>query len=269
VGVLGQRQFFVTSSDSPESIKFKHSVILFQHNGDTYRGIFYDQNPFTSNRIAELEDVQLIPPDAHQPRLPDGVTVVPGDADGLYVKRPNIFNYTKGRGFADAILREIGVCEILLHHPHCNMAEYKGCLVSNGRVEGICFEEYPQSLFAKVNPQSLTKSEFLQNRQVSEHDAARYLEGVEAGIKHLHSLGYVHNDVSPMNIMISDNDDAVIVDFDSCVEIGAPLQGIKRTSGWHDAECQTAEKSNDFAALEELRVWLLGHFEKNYRFSDC
>ena len=68
--------------------------------------------------------------------------------------------------------------------------------------------------------------------------------------------------------MVNDNDEAVIIDFDSCLKVGALLDGIKRTNGWHDPGCQTAEKRNDFAALQELRVWLLGHSEQEYRYGD-
>lgn len=41
------------------------------------------------------------------------------------------------------------------------------------------------------------------------------LEGILAAIKHLHSLGTVHNDINPANIMLDEDDTLNLIDFDS------------------------------------------------------
>ncbi len=150
-----------------------------------------------------------------------------------------------------AILREMAVGELLL-------ASYHGCTETNGRIDGICFSEYPESLMMKLNPGSLNENDFLQDRQVPKEDAARYRRGVKAGVDHLHSLGYVHNDINRANIMITEAGDAILVDFDSCLKIGTPLAGVKRTYGWHSTQARTAEQKSDHTAIEDLETWLTG-----------
>lgn len=120
----------------------------------------------------------------------------------------------------------------------------------------------------KLNPGSLNKNDFLQDRQVAKEDAARYLRGVKAGVDHLHSLGYVHNDINPANIMVAEAGDAILVDFDSCLKIGTPLAGVKRTYGWHNTQSRTAEQKNDYTAIEDLETWLTGSSSDKYHFKD-
>jgi serine/threonine protein kinase len=100
------------------------------------------------------------------------------------------------------------------------VATYLGCKALDNRLDGICFELYPRNLMHTVNPNSLNKKDLLENRKCSAEAAEQYLLGIEAGIKHLHALGYVHNDINPMNVMISEHNTPVIIDFDSCVKVG-------------------------------------------------
>ena len=50
------------------------------------------------------------------------------------------------------------------------------------------------------------------------------LERVESGIRHLHSLGLIHNDINPSNIML--DGEIPIIDFGSCQREGESLEGI-------------------------------------------
>jgi serine/threonine protein kinase len=122
----------------------------------------------------------------------------------------------------------------------------------------------------KLNPKALNKSMFLQSRNLSRETAERYLSEVEAGIKHLHFLGYVHNDLNPSNIMITTDDTAVIIDFDSCVRVGESIEAakIKRTYGWYDRQSQVAIESIDFAALKEIRTWLTSNCPEGFQYKD-
>jgi len=68
----------------------------------------------------------------------------------------------------------------------------------------------------EVNPGSLMKRASRSARQTAPaKDYSSILAGIESGIRHLHSLGLVHNDINPRNIMM-DHDKAVIIDFGSC-----------------------------------------------------
>ena len=120
----------------------------------------------------------------------------------------------------------------------------------------------------KLNPNHLNKLMFLQSRDLAADTAAQYLSEVEAGICHLHSLRFIHNDLNSMNIMITESDTSIIIDFDSCLEIGAPIKNLKRMYGWYDREVQLSQKSNDLAALQELQVWLLGTSPDRFQYRD-
>ena len=47
--------------------------------------------------------------------------------------------------------------------------------------------------------------------------------GVENSLTHVHSFGDCHNDVNLQNIMLTDDDAAVLIDFDSCMPETEPL----------------------------------------------
>ncbi|KAF2189935.1 hypothetical protein K469DRAFT_701220 [Zopfia rhizophila CBS 207.26] len=98
---------------------------------------------------------------------------------------------------ASLVLQELATCEIIRKHPHPNIATYYGCLASDGRVIGLCFKRYPESLLDKINPDHLNKSTFIlsEDRTAARKKAARYLPGIENGIRHLHAHGRNHNHV--------------------------------------------------------------------------
>jgi len=116
-----------------------------------------------------------------------------------------------------------------------------------------------------VNPGHHMKRKLRSIRQGSE-DYNHILEGVESGIRHLHSLGFVHNDINPSNIMLY-NDTAVIIDFGSCRRQGEDLEGVGRTYEWYDEAVQVAIPENDFNALEEIRIWL-GDRSETFQFAE-
>lgn len=115
----------------------------------------------------------------------------------------------------------------------------------------------------EVNPGGLMKRKLRSDCQRSK-DYSRVLAGIESGIKHLHALGFVHNDINPSNIML-DGDEAVIIDFGSCRRAGESLEGAGRTYEWYDEEVDTALPQNDLDALEEIRIWL-GDSSKPFQF---
>lgn len=52
------------------------------------------------------------------------------------------------------------------------------------------------------NPRSYMKRMSWSERQGRGDSYSHILEGIENGIRHLHSLGPVHNDINPSNIML-------------------------------------------------------------------
>ncbi|EPS31263.1 hypothetical protein PDE_06218 [Penicillium oxalicum 114-2] len=138
-------------------------------------------------------------------------------------------------------------------------------IVPDGRITGLCFVKYPYTLTQEVSPGSLTKRKLRRARQATK-DYSRILPGIEDGIKHLHSLGLVHNDINPSNIML-DGDRAVFIDFGSCRKLGQSLKGVGCTYEWYDEQVQQSVFENDLNALEEIRIWL-GDDSRKFQFDE-
>jgi serine/threonine protein kinase len=166
---------------------------------------------------------------------------------------------------SDSLLHEATILETLKQHPHPNIVKYYGCLVTNDRITGHCFEKYGQSLMSRVNPGCSGKRLFSATKRPLKN-MSLCLEGIKRGIEHLHSLGLVHNDINPANIMFpaKDDDTAVIIDFGSCRRIGEPAKDVPRTTEWHDDNVVTCLPSGDTDALDEIAEWLRNG--KNFKF---
>jgi len=84
------------------------------------------------------------------------------------------------------------------------------------------------------------------------------LRGLEAGVHHLHSLGWAHNDVNPANVVVGADGEPAMVDFGSCPRIGDKLGASRGTPGWMENgdEYTTSKESHDIAALDKIRAWL-------------
>jgi serine/threonine protein kinase len=130
---------------------------------------------------------------------------------------------------ANEVLQEIQVCEKFKLRPHPNIAEYIGCEVQGGRVSGICFKRYKESLQQRLNPGHLNKRMFAHSSRLDVAWCRNIVAGIEKGLEHLHTLGLVHNDLNPANIMLDERETPIIIDFGSCRRIGESLRGVGRT----------------------------------------
>ncbi|RKU46273.1 hypothetical protein DL546_006921 [Coniochaeta pulveracea] len=256
-------------------IRFIYTQVLFRRDGL----IFCAKHP--QRRIGpgglaaeEFKDITAIHPEAYRPILPSGCTVAPPESiSGCYVKQPNLIAYGVSGDLASYVLQELATCEIIRKNPHPNLAFYYGCVVSDdgGRVAGLCFKRYSVDLMQKLNPGHLNKSAFVtsDDRAAARKTAStRYLPGIEAGIRELHALGIVHNDLNPANVMITEDDTPVIIDFDSSTPPGVALDKTRRTHGWFDPDVHVSRENNDLDALAELRVWLTGSSSEEFRFKE-
>lgn len=109
---------------------------------------------------------------------------------------------------------------------------------------GIVLDRYPRRLLERV-----------QAAKLGEFAAGSCMEGVEMRIGHLHSLGYAHNDLNPMNIMLDDSDNADIIDFGSCRPFGSNLMS-GGTPGWVEKNSGKSEKCHDEWAIGKIRTWI-------------
>lgn len=163
-----------------------------------------------------------------------------------YVKEPSLIDYgdtAASLQLSSHILHEAKICELLKGHTHPNVATYLGCIVRDGRIRGLCFTRYSMTLAQRM-------------RMGTPFDKELCLQGIERGILHMHSLGLVHNDINPSNIMIDDADRPVIIDFDSSQHEGDKL-GIKAgTWDWSIEDAEYAQRENDFFGLSKLKSYL-------------
>lgn len=220
---------------------FDHLKVILRTADDEY---FYAKTSTRSLQI-NINELDMTPiPAEHiwplaEPRFTRAPTPLPSTC---YLKRPRLLYYENTRSESDYachILTDVEACEILRNNPHPNLAQYWGCVVKDGRIRGLCFTKY-----------SMTLSQMLKDEIPFER--SRCLRGIEAGVRHMHGLGLVHNDLNLSNIMM-EGDCPVIIDFDSCKREGHKL-GSK--TGTLDGE-NYAKRDNDLYNLSEIRAALL------------
>lgn len=259
-------QIFVPGTDG--SITFSHTKIICRLEGRFYSAKSRHRK-FTVGLLEDslLEDVQLIPVEAYQPIAPPNSIVASKDHD-VYTKTPNLSGFDGKDTLARQVLQELKTCEAMQGSLHINLATYYGCSLAEDRIAGLCFRWYPATLLTFVNPGHLNKSMLIEaeETQPARKQAAQFLSGIEEGIRHLHKLGIIHNDINPANVLITEDNTPVVSDFDSSSCPGADISYTKRTYGWYDPTVRVAQESNDFDALFELRIWLTGLSPGEYRF---
>jgi len=173
--------------------------------------------------------------------------------DRLFSKETNILRYANllFGGFVrikDIVLREIQTCEMLRRHPHTNVCLYKGVDYNKHfQVTGLLFERYDANLRDFV----LDQHHF---------DVRKCIQNIRQGIAHMHSLGLVHCDIKPSNILVDITAQRFVVgDFDSTHKIDAPLEIKWGTAGWTPKAVQTAGRASfgiDLYAFGMLKAWI-------------
>jgi len=80
----------------------------------------------------------------------------------------------------------------------------------------------------------MTRQKWVQQISSRPFDKTGRFEGIRKGMRHLHSLGLIHNDISPYNVMVTEDDAPVLIDFDSCRDEGRKFGMKAETMGWTD-----------------------------------
>nr|GAT53634.1 predicted protein [Mycena chlorophos] len=247
--------------------------LLFQSNGEYFvyhiDGNDYDYSP--EGMRLYFESASLVPPEYYRAKIP------PALADGSpptaaplgSAMDPDVYLKISGpRGYDPTIdpaqleeftqakiqLQELRICEILRASPHPNICRYLGYLrhADGVHIAGLCFQRHVKNLRALV--EELPEGEVLPLET-----CVRIMDGIESGLRHLHGLGFAHNDLNPENVMLDKFGQAVVIDFDSCVEIGASMSGNQGTTfGWEYENTGISKAENDLWALSEIARWLGG-----------
>jgi serine/threonine protein kinase len=250
--VLEQSEVWLPVEDD---LEFSHTTIIVKNFASG--ALFYSctKQRYRPNQSIDISSLSLntIPLDDVYPDISGfHVTKAPLPRPRrTYVKRPCLVAYPDLVGRyrpSDMFLQEARICEILRQNPHPNVATYFGVIEENNRLTGLCFAKYDATLAQRLATGDIT-------------DPDHVLLGIKCGIAHLHKLGLIHNDINPQNVMMTSDDNPVIIDFDSCRENGTVL-GVKGgTEGWRRDFVDIAEPENDFYGLTRIAAEMKLHLD--------
>lgn len=221
-----------------ESPKLLYTQVIAKDGED----LFYSRLDTFPPSLEELQTLKLdfkkIPPEHVWQPLQDNIITFNNSNKPkiFYIKTPSFGSYDKTTKLSSNLLREANVSKVLMENSHPNIASYLGCIGEVGLIKGLCYERYAETL-----DQRKQRGGFI--------DKVSCKRQLEAGITHLHSLSYIHNDLHGGNILFKDfeSNDLVITDFDSCVRQGEVLP-VKHGAG----DATTAEFENDELALKAI-----------------
>lgn len=227
--------------ETPDGCVFDHVAICWKENGKYYRV----QYPDRSYRLDDLLAPDPIPYAHIFPLWRDGLTEAPNPLpDGTYVKKVSLLDYDPDHpdDHPNELMNEIQVFECLAGSPHPNIATYLGCIREGEYITGIALKRYAQNLNGAIHS------------SWGRLDRRRVLSGVKAGLDHLHGLGYIHNDFNASNVMLSDEGEALLIDFGFTQREGTS-KVIVGQPGWHRLSTVSC-REDDYFALGLLAEYL-------------
>lgn len=235
--------------EDSESGSFLRSTFAFVDSQDT---VWFGQALGVRKFDLTVEDLRRslreIADDTVYPEVTPGLTIVAADNElkSLYIKRPKLLcldNPDEAQLLPRLLADEARTLECLQRCKHKNLVRYYGCISRRGKIVGIALEKYDVIL----------QYRFEDDPREFNIDAC--VSGIRAGMKHLHSLGFAHNDLNPMNIALDKDDQPVILDFGSCRRFGEMLLS-GGTPGWMDEDYSTSSPHHDESALRKVEAWL-------------
>ncbi|KAB5558336.1 kinase-like domain-containing protein [Coniochaeta sp. 2T2.1] len=209
--------------------------ISFQHATDT---------------LARIPDEEIFP------RWSQGLTLTKAPEElppDVFIKRPRLALYDillehkVVHILRKGLMEEAEAMEMLRSQPHPNIVGYHGCRVRRGYGTGLVLDRHPQDLKSY-----LKSGNTIQDREL-------FIESLASPIRHLHSLGWAHNDLNPTNVLVAEDKRPILIDFGSARRIGEELSSSRGTKGWIDCEMKDytmSETRHDTSALAKLRTWL-------------
>lgn len=248
VDILDEREVWRKGGDGDGDMEFSHLAVVYR-DGDGLFTAHVDKPVYSGERL-DLSRVEglRIPIDDIYPKHEKGLTMAECvSSKKCYRKKPLLAHYETEmkNGLSQLMLHEAHVGELLRRSPHPNVAKYLGCEVESGRIVALCWQQYESTLADRLLC------------PVEEQVALQWLEEVQRGLLHMHSLGYCHNDINPSNIMINEDNVAVIIDFDSCRREGEPFGYKSGTQGWSDDSAQLSQTANDMYSFKLVKDFVL------------
>ncbi|KAK5737222.1 hypothetical protein LTR17_006833 [Elasticomyces elasticus] len=143
------------------------------------------------------------------------------------------------------------ILQSLIRYPHPNLVKFYGCVLKGDRIAGLVLEKYPTTL----------EQYFLQDQNdIGEFDAEAWMQGLRAGIQHLHSLRLAYNDLNPINVALDGSDNVVKIDLGSFRRFSEDLISAS-TLRWFNEDSPgwaISVKAYDDFGLMKLEQWLDG-----------
>jgi serine/threonine protein kinase len=191
------------------------------------------------------ESLELLPNEDVYPEAPWNITTCTTPIDSnVFLKGPKLHTDFVGTGLLPKlILQEVQILERLQHDPHPNIIRYHGCLIKRGRIVGIVLDRHPMTLEQRLED------------DMRHLDIETCMSKITSAVSHIHAFALAHNDLTPMNIVVDENDTPFIIDFGSCQPFGCELI-TAGTPGWINENFAHSAQAHDDFALGKLRTWL-------------
>jgi serine/threonine protein kinase len=231
---------------------FVHTNIIYKEDGRFFfacvKERFGQTNPISMDKITECRGREFYI-DLIWPAYDNVLTIAVSGTQNLFLKTPNIMDVVlkDSEVVKRRILAEAQLCEKIRKSPHLNVVDYRGCLVEDGKIKGLWLKRYRETLYDRVN---------------RSYDRDKILADIARGIEHLHSIGIVHGDLQPGNIMFDDNDNAVVIDLDSGHWTGELLAAADKRSTWFTKDTTLALLENDHYSIARVKDFLDGGMKK-------
>ncbi|KAG1761021.1 kinase-like domain-containing protein [Suillus occidentalis] len=229
--------------------KLDHVLIVWKES-DNYYQSKHSARAFDLDSLPASESIPIpihIFKGHWHPSLTELPPVAPADSFKANADEPEGGEF---RTPGDDLIKEAKVYEILKQHPHPNICVYYGCIRDGDYITAIGLKKYGRHLMQAVWKKDPTL------------DPAAILDGISNGLTFLHeTLGLVHNDINPSNIMLDDAGVPVIIDFDSCIPIGEEI-GMHCKGGTIDWTMEPmptiALPENDIYGLTQIDEFMRG-----------
>lgn len=256
--IRSKRDLALCEIEDSETGTFLRSTFAYVDKHDT---AWFGQTPGIRKFDLTIENIKHIlrrvPDEIVYPKATPVITALQKkDLNNYFIKRPKLLcldNAEETKLLPQMFIDEAEVLELVKKNSHPNLICYYGCTLKDGRVTGIVLEKHQVVLQYRYedDPRDL--------------DIDACMDGIRAGIRHLHSLGYAHNDLNPLNIGFDQKDNPVIFDLGSCRKFDEQLVS-GGTLGWMDEElCGISSRRHDEVAIQKIEAWLKKEKSKRVR----
>ncbi|KAJ2764056.1 hypothetical protein IWQ56_004628 [Coemansia nantahalensis] len=225
--------------------EYAFTAVLYTDNGIIHRAEV-DERKFNLDSIQGTAlDRSIIYPSVDQIEVPVTVFDKDNQCGEIFVKGPNLVACDASSGESSTTTaHEIRGLEAIFRGGHLPyVVRYYGCKIEDGLVTGICLEKCRYTLEEAIRAGVIS-------------DVDKFIDNVAAGIRSIHGVGYVHDDINHTNVMVTSTGEPRIIDFDSAKLMGSPRDGRKcGTFGW-ERESDIAEEENDTYPLPKLKEFI-------------